>query len=78
MEIDASLGLTRVTWDLRGDTPEPEEEAEGRPGGAFGRRARRGPLVEPGRFEAVLGWKVGDDVVEVGEARSFHVIEVQW
>jgi hypothetical protein len=87
MELDSSMGLQRVAWDLRGDVPAPDPEAAGgagggapaRPGqGGFGGRARQGPLVEPGRYVASIGWKVGDDVVEVGPSQSFHVIGVQW
>jgi hypothetical protein len=76
MELESDPGLTRVVWDLRAD---PAEVSEEEPAGGRARgRSRQGPAVEPGRYEAVLGWKVGDDVVEVGEARSFHVIGVQW
>ena len=76
MELESDPGLTRVAWDLRAG---PAEASDDEDAGSRARgRNRRGPLVEPGRYEAVLGWKVGDDVVEVGEARSFHVIGVQW
>jgi photosystem II stability/assembly factor-like uncharacterized protein len=80
LELDPSGGLQRVEWDLRGEMPEAGAEGTGPPagGGGFGGRNRRGPLVEPGRYTASIGWKVGDDVVEVGTAQSFHVIEVQW
>jgi hypothetical protein len=92
LELDGSPGLRRVEWDLRGEMPEAAAGAgagagaAGPPGGgAFpaggggaGGRARRGPPVEPGRYLASIGWKVGDDVVEVGPAQSFHVIGVQW
>jgi photosystem II stability/assembly factor-like uncharacterized protein len=75
LELDATPGLRRVSWDLRGEAPGAEEEG-GR--GGFSGRSRQGPLVEAGRYVASLGWKVGEDVVEVGPARSFHVIGVQW
>ena len=80
LELDASGGLQRVEWDLRGETPEADAAGAGPPagGGGFGRRTRRGPMVEAGRYVAAIGWKVGDDVVEVGPTRSFHVIGVQW
>jgi hypothetical protein len=78
LELDASTGIQRVVWDLRGAAPAPDADAGGGGGGGFGNRTRRGPPVEPGRYEAVIGWKVGDDVVEVGETRSFHVRGVQW
>ncbi len=82
LELDTSGGLQRVEWDLRGEVPEADTEAGGGAGrGGFNRpggRARRGPLVEAGRYVAAIGWKVGDDVVEVGTVQSFHVIEVEW
>jgi len=81
LELDSSVGLQRVNWDLRGEAPEASEGGAGQGGGGFqraGGRVRRGPPVEPGRFVATLGWKVGEDIVEVGEARSFHVVKVQW
>jgi photosystem II stability/assembly factor-like uncharacterized protein len=78
LELDAAQGLQRVAWDLRGEAPEVEQES-GRGGfGGFGGRNRRGPPVEPGRYVATLGWKVGEDVVEVGPTRSFHVVGVDW
>ncbi|MBT8397187.1 MAG: hypothetical protein KJN92_09480 [Gemmatimonadetes bacterium] len=80
IELDSSMGLQRVVWDLREAPPVPSADAEGQEGprARFQGRSRRGPLVEPGRYQASLGWKVGEDVVEVGEARSFHVVGVQW
>ena len=82
MEMDSSAGLQRVAWDLRADPPEADESAGGDEGPAAARRpqgrSQRGPLVDPGRYQAILGWKVGEDIVEVGEARSFQVIGVQW
>jgi len=79
MELDAAAGLERTAWDLRADPPEPDddEEESGR-GSRFGGRNRRGPLVEPGRYSAVLAWKVGDEVTEFGPERSFHVVGVDW
>jgi len=77
MEIEATGGLHRVTWDLRGDAPAAPEGAQARAGARFGARNRRGPLVEAGRFQAVLGLKTGEEVVEIGDARTFHVVEVQ-
>ncbi|MGD2122759.1 MAG: glycosyl hydrolase, partial [Gemmatimonadota bacterium] len=80
LELDSAPGLTRVAWDLRADPPEATTEG-GQEGAAARRpqgRSRSGPPVEPGRYQAVLGWKVGDDVVEVGEVQSFHVIGVGW
>jgi hypothetical protein len=79
LELEAERGLQRVEWDLRGDPPEASASGGGGgPGGGFGQRARRGPPVEPGRYVASLGWKVGEDVVEVGPSRTFHVIGVDW
>ncbi len=79
LELEGSPGLRRVEWDLRGETPEAEEgEEDQRPGGGFGRRNRRGPLVDPGRYTASLGWKVGENVVEVGSPQSFHVVGISW
>jgi len=84
MELDSSRGLRRVTWDLRADPPEPDpdqaEAAGGRGGGGFagGGRGGRGTLVDPGRYVASIGWKVGDDIVEVGPSHSFHVIRAEW
>jgi photosystem II stability/assembly factor-like uncharacterized protein len=83
MELDSARGLTRVVWNLRADPPEAEEgeaEAEGQAAARFAgrQRARQGPLVEPGRYVASIGWKVGEDVVEVGPSQSFHVIRIDW
>jgi hypothetical protein len=80
MELEAGPGLQRVEWDLRGDPPEASASGGGggQGSGGFGQRARRGPPVEPGRYVASLGWRVGEDVVEVGAGRSFHVIGVDW
>jgi hypothetical protein len=84
IELDSSPGLRRVEWDLRGEAPQAGQGAAAPAGGGafggggFGGRARRGPLVEPGRYQASIGWKVGDDVVEIGKAQSFHVVGVQW
>ena len=78
LEMDSSGGLQRVAWDLRGEAPEAGEAGVTGGGGGFRGRTRSGPLVEPGRYVASLGWKVGDDIVEVGEAQSFHVVGVQW
>jgi len=78
LELDSSSGLQRVAWDLRGETPEAASGETGPGGGGFRGRNRRGPLVEAGRYMASIGWKVGDDVVEVGSPQSFHVVGVQW
>jgi len=78
MELDSSMGLKRVEWDLRGDPPEAPAGGAPQGGGGFGSRARRAPPVAPGRYVASIGWKVGDDVVEIGPSRSFHVIGVDW
>jgi hypothetical protein len=75
LELEGARGLQRVAWDLRGEAPEADQ-GSGR--GGFGGRNRRGPPVEPGRYVATLGWKVGEDVVEVGPTRSFHVMGVDW
>jgi hypothetical protein len=77
LDLDADAGLHRATWNLRGETPAAGSN-QGQAGGGFNRRARRGPLVEAGRFEAVLAWKNGEDVTEFGDAQSFHVIGVEW
>jgi photosystem II stability/assembly factor-like uncharacterized protein len=80
LELDSSGGIQRVAWDLRGSRPAADAAGEG-PGSARGGaqgRNRRPPPVEPGRYIASMGWKVGDDVVEVGEAQSFHVVGIQW
>jgi len=83
MELDASAGLRRVVWNLRADPPEPEEGASGEPGqagfaGRQGGRARQGPVVDPGRYVASIGWKVDGEVTEVGPSQGFHVIDVRW
>jgi photosystem II stability/assembly factor-like uncharacterized protein len=81
LELGSSPGLHRVEWDLRGEAPAAAASGAGAQGEAgFARAGRnsRGPLVEPGRYLASLGWKVGEDIVEVGESRSFHVIAVEW
>ena len=76
MEMEGNTGLRRVPWDLRENPPEPEEGGEGEER-RFSRRPRQGPQVEAGRYEAVLAWKTGDEVTEVGPSRSFQVIEVE-
>lgn len=79
LAVDGSRGLRRVEWDLRTDPPEsdPEQEAQAA-GGAFRGRGRQPPLVEPGRYVASIGWKSGDEVVEIGPSQSFHVVKVDW
>jgi photosystem II stability/assembly factor-like uncharacterized protein len=88
MELDSSPGLRRVAWNLRADPPAPDPEQAGVAGGAAGAaggrgggaggRGGQGSMVEPGRYVAAIGWKVGDDIVEVGPSQSFHVIRVDW
>lgn len=79
LPLDGTPGLKRVEWNLRGTASQPpagQAPGGGAQAGAFGQRAQ-GPLVQPGRYSATLAWKTGERVVEVGPARSFHVIRIQ-
>ena len=83
IDLDKSVGLRRVAWNLRGDPPAaaPASGAGGGPGQAAGGAAGfgRGQMAAPvaaGRYRATLGTLVGDKVTPIGEPRAFHVFVV--
>ena len=83
IDLDKSVGLRRVSWNLRGDplVAAPASGAGGGPGQAAGGPAGfgRGQMAAPvaaGRYRATLGTLVGDKVTSIGEPRSFHVFVV--
>jgi photosystem II stability/assembly factor-like uncharacterized protein len=82
IDLEKSVGLRRVTWNLRGDPPvAPASGAGGGPGQAAGGAAGigRGQMAAPvaaGRYRATLGTLVGDKVTPIGEPRAFHVFVV--
>jgi photosystem II stability/assembly factor-like uncharacterized protein len=86
MELEEAPGLRRVEWNLRANPPADTAQAappaappSGPPAGAAGpaQRARQGAQVLPGRYVASIAWKAGEQVVEIGPARSFHVVRIQ-
>lgn len=78
---DAPAAPTRPTDQATSDGD--DDQAAGRGAGAapaqvpggFG-RAQQGQLVTPGRYEAVLGKRVGDKVTPIGPAQSFYVVQI--
>lgn len=68
----ATAGLHRVSWDLRGPSPEPVElEPPGfRPPWV---QPAKGPLVAPGRYSAQLVVVTASGVRELGAPREFLV-----
>jgi hypothetical protein len=81
LDLDASVGLRRVAWNLRGDPPAPATGAGGGPGQAAGGgagfgRGQMAPPVPAGRYRAALGSLVGDKVTPVGSPQSFQVFVI--
>jgi photosystem II stability/assembly factor-like uncharacterized protein len=89
LDLPKSVGLQRVTWNLRGEPPAAEGRGGGRgtegggrgagdqpPVQGFGGRGGppQGPLVAPGRYRATLGRQSGDTVTPLGQPRSFLVM----
>jgi len=84
--VTGTAGLHRATWNMRGDAPAPDPEAQGggrggggRGGGGRGggRGGAQGPIVDAGRFVAAIGLKVGDDFLPIGPTQSFRITRVQ-
>ena len=77
LDLDKTVGLRRVAWNLRGDPPAPVSGTAGGPGqagggiGGFGRG--QVPPVPAGRYRAALGTLVGDKVTPIGEPQAFLV-----
>ena len=82
-------GVHRIAWNLRADAPAPvttQGSGRGGAGGAggeqettpqagFGRGGlQAGPLVQPGRYRAILGKMSGETVTPLGAAQSFMVV----
>jgi len=81
LDLDKSVGLRRVAWNLRGDPPAPASGAGGGAGQAAGGAAGfgRGQMVPPvaaGRYRAALGNLVGDKVTPIGAPQSFQVFVI--
>jgi photosystem II stability/assembly factor-like uncharacterized protein len=80
MEIDKSVGLRRVAWNLRSDPPPASANVPQRGRGAAGLAGRGGPvlgpLVDAGRYRASLGRQVGDTVTPIGPSQSFTVVQI--
>jgi photosystem II stability/assembly factor-like uncharacterized protein len=72
LEVPATAGVGRVTWDLRGPTPDAINLAPSgfRPPWAMGTTA---PLVAPGRYTATLVVVSASGVRTIGESRPFVV-----
>ncbi|HEY3884336.1 MAG TPA: hypothetical protein VGL62_03960, partial [Vicinamibacterales bacterium] len=72
---EATPGLHRVAWDLRGDTPQGARGGRGGAdqGGGFG-RGRGGPAVAEGRYTATIGTLSGDTFTAIGKPVSFLVV----
>jgi len=88
IELNNGAGLHRVAWNLRENTPPAPEPGQGggrggrgRGGFGGGRGQRQGPVVEAGRYHAVLGIKTGEDDAEtvtgIGSPQSFRVTPIQ-
>ncbi|MGE5200258.1 MAG: VPS10 domain-containing protein [Rhodospirillaceae bacterium] len=74
LDLDKTVGLRRVAWNLRGDPPAAAAGAAGGRGqaaGGFGRG--QVPPVPAGRYRATLGTLVGDKVTPIGEPQAFQV-----
>ena len=80
LDLDKTVGLRRVAWNLRGDPPAPASGTAGGPGqaaGGFGGFGRgQVPPVAAGRYRATLGTLVGDKVTPIGAPQSFQVFVV--
>jgi hypothetical protein len=82
LDVDKSVGLRRIVWNLRGDPPPPGTQPAGggggRQGGGFGGRGGppQGPQATPGRYRATLGRMVGDTVTPIGAPQTFSVVQI--
>ena len=76
MEIPGDVGLHRVAWDLRGETPPASEGGRGGDqAGTFGGRGRAGgPPASAGRYRAAIGTLAGDTFAPIGDPQSFLVV----
>jgi hypothetical protein len=83
LELDKTVGLRRVAWNLRGDPPAAAAAVSG-PGGGAGQAAGgfggggRGqvPAVPAGRYRATIGTLVGDKVTAIGPPQTFLVTAI--
>jgi hypothetical protein len=75
---ETTVGLHRLAWDLRGDTPNPPSrctpQAQGRGGGGFGGRGGGATAVAQGRYTATIGTLSGDAFTAIGKPVSFLVL----
>jgi photosystem II stability/assembly factor-like uncharacterized protein len=89
LDLDKSVGLKRLTWNLRADPPaRAAADSTGRAGdaggaggagggGGFGGRGpQQGAVVPPGRYRAVIGRMVGTTVTNVGNEQTFNVVVI--
>lgn len=84
MQVDKSLGLRRVLWNMRTDPPAPGTATQagrgagpaGAPQGGRG-GGPGGSLVPSGTYHAQLGKQVGDVVTPIGPMQTFRVLDVE-
>ena len=82
LDLDKSVGLRRVAWNLRGDPPAaPASGAGGGAGQAAGGfagfgRGQMAPPVAAGRYRAALGTLVADKVTPIGGPQAFQVFVI--
>jgi hypothetical protein len=78
LDLDRTVGVRRVAWNLRGDAPATGAGGGAGPaGGGFGGFGRgQVPPVPAGRYRATLGALVGDKVTPIGSAQSFQVFVI--
>jgi hypothetical protein len=89
LDVPKTVGIQRVTWNLRGEPPAAEGRGGGRgteaAGGGAGNQPAvqgvggrggppQGPLVAPGRYRATLGRQSGDTVTALGQPQTFLVV----
>ncbi len=82
IQLDKSLGLRRVLWNLRADPPAGGAPGQGRGAGPGGGGPGRGggpggTLVPSGTYYAQLGKQVGDVVTPIGPMQMFRVLDVE-
>jgi len=78
LELDKAVGLKRVAWNLRGESPAASggraTQAGPQAAGAFAGFGRgQAPAAAAGRYRATLGTLVGDKVTPLGSPRTFHL-----
>jgi hypothetical protein len=81
MEVDKTIGLRRVAWNLRADPPaapaggdtQGRGAQQGRGGFPGGGRGNQPAFVPAGTYKAVLGQMVGETVTAIGSPQSFAV-----